>query len=116
MIGNPNTLNKNSEFDYIIKECQRHNTFVGHKTNKESEPMLDRAMRDLSLSTDTINSESKNKKRIPRSRTKSKDTNEPSITENAKNDEKNHKDKPSANESKKQERANYCKSFIVQFS
>ncbi|XP_065368580.1 uncharacterized protein LOC135961041 isoform X2 [Calliphora vicina] len=29
MVGNPQTLSLNSDFDYIIKECQRNNTFVG---------------------------------------------------------------------------------------
>lgn len=29
MVGNPQTLSLSSDFDYIIKECQRNKTFVG---------------------------------------------------------------------------------------
>ncbi|KNC24203.1 hypothetical protein FF38_02178 [Lucilia cuprina] len=29
LVGNPQTLSLNSEFEYIIKECQRNKTFVG---------------------------------------------------------------------------------------
>ncbi|KAM7345109.1 uncharacterized protein ACRADG_011556 isoform 2-T3 [Cochliomyia hominivorax] len=37
LIGNPKTLSLNSDFEYIIKECQRNNTLLGSSEPKKGE-------------------------------------------------------------------------------
>lgn len=112
LIGNPNTLNKNSEFEYIIKECQRHNTFVGQKQKNDDETLLNQSMREMSLSNETINDTNQPKRTRNRQRGKRKNRgggNKSSSKQTQNNDNVANDSGEKTSENKKTQRGRMCK-------